>query len=182
MESWLEELHARTPLSYIIGSVHPQLKEYKEAYFGGDHVAYFRQYFDHLAWMAETGLVDCVSHPDLVKNIFPAQWDIDAVMDDIKRALDRIAETDTAMELNTSGVYKAIPEMNPAPTMLMQMAQRGIPVVLGSDSHTPGRVAEGFEEGLDMLKDCGYTEVSFYIDRQRHSISIPVARDSLKRR
>ena len=36
-----------------------------------------------------------------------------------------------------------------------------------------------FHEALDLLATCGYTHVSFFLDRQRSEIPIDVARDSL---
>src|SRR5690606_4055709 len=45
LEGWLEKLHAREPLSYVLGSIHPQLEEYKALYFKGDWPAFHHQYF-----------------------------------------------------------------------------------------------------------------------------------------
>ena len=41
------------------------------------------------------------------------------------------------MELNTSGMYKVVAEMNPFRDMLREMRRRSIPVVIGSDAHEP---------------------------------------------
>ena len=101
-------------------------------------------------------------------------------MDEIRRALDRIAATGVAMELNTSGVNKAIPEMNPFPEMLVEIASREIPVVVGADAHVPSRVADRFEQGLDLLCECGFTHVSYFLDRVRHDVNIEIARASLR--
>ena len=97
----------------------------------------------------------------------------------IERALDRIAATGVAMELNTSGVNKAIREINPSPTILGEMRARGIPVVLGADAHRPTRVADGYADALHTLQAAGYTEVSFFLDRRRQTVPIPAALASL---
>lgn len=180
MEKYLEKLHVRAPLNYVLGSVHPQLGEYRERYFNGDALRFMRTYFAHLAQAAETGLFDCLSHPDLVKNIFPRTWNVDALMDDICAALDRIAKTGVCMELNTSGLQKAIEEMNPGPKILREMAERKIPVVIGSDSHMPRRVGEDFDKACGLLEEAGYTEVSFFISRKRQTVKLAEARASLK--
>ena len=96
-----------------------------------------------------------------------------------RTALDRIAKTGVAMELNTSGVNKAIREINPSPTMLALMRARGIPVVLGADAHRPGRVADGYADALRTLADAGYTEVSYFLDRRRQTLPITDALASL---
>jgi histidinol-phosphatase (PHP family) len=60
------------------------------------------------------------------------------------------------------------------------MAQRGIPVVLGADAHTPTRVAADYATGLDLLEAAGYTHVSLFLDRRRREISVADARQSLR--
>jgi histidinol-phosphatase (PHP family) len=98
----------------------------------------------------------------------------------IARALDRIAATGVAMELNTSGVQKSLPEMNPSPLQLVMMRERGIPVVIGADAHFPGRVGDGYETALGLLAAAGYAEVSFFIDRKRQAVPLDTALGSLK--
>lgn len=171
-EDWLARLHGMACFHHVLGSVHPQLPQYQARYLNGDPVAFQRTYFEHLAMAAETGLFDTLSHPDLVKNTFPAEWDLDRVADSICASLDRIAAAGTAMELNTSGLHKAIPEMNPGPQMLAWMRQRNIPVVIGADAHDPHRVGADFDIALTALGDAGYTHVSNFLDRQRRDIPI----------
>lgn len=172
MESYLAEQVKWTEFDYLLGSVHPHVGAYSRAHWRNDPLAYQQLYFEHLARAAETRLFDCISHPDIVKNCSPQQWDLDRVMPDICRALDRIAAAGCAMELNTSGVNKDIPEMNPAPGILVQMRCRGIPVVIGSDAHVPNRVADGFERACAILLEAGYASVSVFLNRQRHDLEI----------
>src|SRR3954465_3334901 len=113
LESWAEKLHERAALHHVLGSVHMQMSFYKERFYNGDMFEYQQTYFDHLAQAAETGLFDTLSHPDLVKNESPEEWRFVRIQPYIERALDRIAKTGVAMELNTSGLNKSLPEMNP---------------------------------------------------------------------
>ncbi len=179
VEPWLEKLHALTPLNHVLGSVHPQLPEYEDAYFNGDAFAFQQVYFDHLAQAAETGLFDTLAHPDLVKNLFPDKWRFALIQPTIAKALDRIAATGVAMELNTSGRQKAIPEMNPSASMLGMMRERDIPVVLGADAHVPQRVAEGYIDAMQTLQQVGYTEINYFLDRKRQTVAIQDALASL---
>ena len=179
VEPWLEALHARAPLSHVLGSVHYQLQPYRVAYFTGDVLAFQRLYYEHLAMSAETGLFDTLAHPDLIKNESPADWDFERLRDNICRSLDRIAATGVAMELNTSGMLKSLPEMNPSPSQLSLMRERGIPVVIGADAHVPERVGDGYEVALQLLSDAGYTEVSYFVDRKRRELPITEALASL---
>lgn len=179
MEDWLRELHGRADFHYILGSVHWHIPEYLDAFWHGDPLAFQKQYFEHLAESAECGLFDSLAHPDLVKNASPIDWDFDRIRPYVKRALDRIAETGVAMEINTSGLNKSFPEMNPGPEMLALMAEREIPVVIGSDSHTPIRVGENFAAALDHLSAAGYETVSLFRERQRRELRIDEVRASL---
>ncbi len=181
LTNYWREFLPRYELSHVLGSVHPQVDEYRRMYWNGDAFDYQKKYFALLAQAAETGLFDTLSHPDLVKNTVVEDWNIERIMPHIERALDRIAKTGIAMELNTSGRNKRISEMNPAPTILRAMRARGIRVVVGADAHVPERVAADFEDALDLLRDCGYEEVSFFVDRKRRDVAIEAAKASLKK-
>jgi histidinol-phosphatase (PHP family) len=179
-EEWLVPLLRRQPFDYVLGSVHPAVKGYKDLYYHGDVKAFQITYFEHLAHAAETKLFDCLSHPDLVKNCFPSKWDPMAIMPDIQRALDRIAKTGVAMELNTSGLNKDIPEMNPGPQIMEQILLRHIPVVVGADAHKPERVGADFDRAFDALQGLGCKTISIFLERKRQDIPIQDAVASLR--
>ncbi len=171
-EDWIAELHQQADFHYCLGSVHWQGQDYHARYETGDVLEFRHTYFKLLADSAETGLFDCLAHPDLVKNYWPQRWNFDEVSDSIASALDRIAKTGVAMELNTSGLNKSYSEMNPGDRMLGMMRERGIPVVIGSDSHKPARVGENFYAALVALLDAGYQNVSVFEHRKRRELAI----------
>lgn len=178
-EWWAEKLNEQAELNHVLGSVHFFSPEYKAKFWKGDVTEFYRTYFRHLAESAETGLFDTLAHPDLVKNFYPDQYDFERIQDTIEESLDRIQKSGVAMELNTSGIHKKFPEMNPGPKMLRLMKDRNIPVVLGSDSHSPRRVSADFHYALDCLEDVGYQKVSYFLNRKRYDVGIPDVRDSL---
>ena len=179
-EAWIDKLHASYDFHHCLGSVHYFSPEYVERFWKGDLDAFHLQYFDHIAESAETGLYDTLSHPDIVKNEEPDMWNFEVLRETIAKTLDRVAETGTAMELNTSGLRKRFPETNPGPQMLAMMRERDIPVVMGSDSHTPERVGWDFDVGLSQLLDAGYTHVSYFSHRERREVPIAEVQASLK--
>jgi len=179
-EGYLERQLSSAPFHFVLGSVHPQIGEFRERYWQDDLVAVQRTYFDLLAKSAETGLFDSLAHPDLIKNFTTEVWDEATILDVIRPSLDRIAKTGVAMELNTSGVLKRISEMNPFPDMLREMKVREIPVTLGADAHVPDRVADGYIEAMRLLQSVGYCEVNFFLERQRQTVSIEAAVASLE--
>lgn len=180
LEGYLEKQLASAPFDYVLGSVHWHMAEWQHRYWVSDSLRQlYEAYSDQLARAAESRLFDCLAHPDLVKNVSPSRWDFAGHRDGIATALDRIAATGVAMELNTSGRLKSLAEFNPGPAMLAMMREREIPVVVGSDAHSPERVGDGFEDALDALAEAGYEEVSMFVARRRYSLSIAEARQSL---
>jgi histidinol-phosphatase (PHP family) len=156
-----------------------QVPDYRARFFHGNWFEYQQLYFDHLARSAETGLYDTLAHPDLVKNEAPTEWHFDRIQPFIERALDRIAATGVAMELNTSGATKPSARSTRAPDPPPDAGPRH-PVVLGSDAHRPARVADGYASALRTLQEAGYTEINVFLDRRRQPIPIPAALASLK--
>jgi histidinol-phosphatase (PHP family) len=181
MEGWIEKLHQRADFDFILGAVHWQARDYLAKFETGTIEAFRKSYFNHLALSAETGLYDCLAHPDLVKNYHPDSWCLAIVKGGISSALDRIAATGVAMELNTSGLNKSYSEMNPGMEMLRMMADREIPVVIGSDSHRPHRVGEHFMTALSHLQEAGYEKVSYFLKRQRIDLKISEVQASIKK-
>lgn len=181
LEWWVEKLHQQANFSHVLGSVHFFSPEYEAKFWKGDVLGFSKTYFGHLADSAETGLFDTLAHPDLVKNFAPELYNFAKLQGTIELALDRVAATGVAMELNTSGLHKKFPEFNPGPMMLELMCARNIPVVIGSDSHTPRRVGSHFVEALDALETAGYSKVSYFLDRKRHDLSIADVRHSLSK-
>ncbi len=179
MEWWVERLNERCEFHHVLGSVHFFGRAYKEQFFKNDLLAFQKQYFTHIAESAETGLFDTLAHPDLVKNFQAGLWQFEMIEAHLAGCLDRVARTGVAMELNTSGINKAMSEFNPGPQMLRLMHERNIPVVLGSDSHTPRRVAADFDRALDALEEAGYTKVSCFLGRKRQDFAIADVRASL---
>ncbi|MYD88798.1 MAG: histidinol-phosphatase [Caldilineaceae bacterium SB0662_bin_9] len=176
---YLTELHEAHSFSYILGSVHPQAEYFRERYATGDTPAYRRTYYRMLAVAAETGLFDCLSHPDLVKYIDRAEWNFDFFAPVIEESLDRIAAAETCMELNTAGHLMSLREYSPGSAQLKMMHQRRIPVVVGADAHVAGRVGDHFKEALDLLANIGYRTVSIFLDRERRDLDIEQVRWTL---
>jgi len=167
LKSEIPGVLARADFDYVLGSVHCNMGSYMQAYFTGDVLDYTRLYYDHMGEAAESGFFDAMSHPDIPKFMWPIQWDFERIRPDVCRFLDRVARAGMALELNTSGVLKPYPEMNPGPEMLELMYERDIPVVLGSDAHQPQRVGDGFVDALWQLEEIGYQQVSYFLNRTR---------------
>jgi HisJ family histidinol phosphate phosphatase len=180
-EKYIETLHQRVEFDYCLGGLHWQAKEYLAKFEVGTIEGFRRAYFENLALSAETGLYDCLAHPDLVKNYHPDSWCFAIIKNTVTSVLDRIAKTGVAMELNTSGLNKSYSEMNPGNEMLRMMAERKIPIVLGSDAHRPNRVGEHFITALNNLSEAGFEEISYFKKRERIDLKIGDVISSIRR-
>ncbi len=172
LEGFLKEQLQWAPFHHILGSIHPHTAEYQKLFWTTDPIANQKLYFEHLAMAAETGLFDTLAHPDLIKNSYTREWQLEPIFDHVLACLDRIAKAGTAMELNTSGLQKSISEFNPGQTILAAARERNIPIVIGSDSHVPTRVADQFPQALAAMQQAGYTHTSYFLNRKRHDIPI----------
>ena len=165
----------------MLGSVHNHIQEYLDAISTGTGWISNARISGIWRKRRKRGLYDTLSHPDLVKNLNPAEWDLARVMDDIRRALDRIAKAGTAMELNTSGLQQNDPRNEPRPGNPAGDACARYPGGHRGRRARSRRVGDHYPEAMEMLREVGYEEVSFFLDRKRQSVRIEEALASLKR-
>jgi histidinol-phosphatase (PHP family) len=166
-EDETRDLLSPYPWDYLLGSVHfidglgvdgePRLLDavgVEEAW---------RRYFESLAAAARSGLFDSLSHPDLIK-IFGER----AASFDYAAVADAIAEGGVAVEVSTAGLRKPVGELYPHPEFLAACRERGVPVTLGSDAHSPDVVGRDFDRARELLHSAGYDTVTVF-DRRRAS-------------
>ncbi len=122
--------------------------------FNNDIRAVCRQYFFYLHQAFETGWFQTAAHLDVVKKhtngLFAENepWYRDQVLETLK-VLQR---QDMKMEINTSGLDQSPEAAYPSPWIIRQAEQMGIPMVLGSDSHSPDTLGRYFD---GAVKDLG---------------------------
>jgi len=178
-------------VDFVLGAVHVLghwMLDWSEAeflrageFFGSLETA-IRRYFDAVAELAESGLVDCLAHLDLVKKYNPGQrhfsqrsgWYVDAA----KMCLDRIAEAGVSIELNTGGLTRhPTGEMYPSGWLLRRAADLGVEVTVGTDLHGAD---EGVAEGLDQaelgLREAGYQSYFIFKNRRREEVRLDSGR------
>jgi histidinol-phosphatase (PHP family) len=122
--------------------------------------------------MAESGLYDVVSHFDLPKKR-GAKLDHKKQRKMVLPVLDQIRKSGMSIEINTSGLIHEAKEIYPSPEILSWACEREIPIVFGSDAHSPDRVGANFKEAVALAKEVGYTHYNTYSNR----VATPVALD-----
>ena len=162
-EKFVEKVLGMFDWDYVIGSVHylgawgfdnPEfVAEYEERDLSG----LYRDYYALVEGAARSGLFDAIGHLDLPKKF--GHLDPDPVY--ALHALDVVAGQGLALDFNTAGWRKPVAEAYPAPDLVRAAAERGIPLVLGSDAHQPGEVGFRFADAVKEIRDVGGRTVTF---------------------
>jgi histidinol-phosphatase (PHP family) len=176
-ERHVAALLAAHPFDVVLGSVHVMddwgidNDRYLEYYRAGNIEEIFSRYFEHLAMAARTGLFDIISHPDVVKkfNYLPARADYS---DLFAGAVDAIAASGMAIEINASGFRRPVGEQYPGRAFLRRCLDRGVPLVTGSDSHAPAEVGADFDRVYALLAEEGVTSLATFTRRRRGVIPL----------
>jgi histidinol-phosphatase (PHP family) len=82
-------------------------------------------------------------------------------------AIEAMLDAGVAMEVSTAGLRKPVGEIYPARAMIEMAADAGVPIALSSDAHTPEHLAFGYDEAVELLRDCGVKEIAVFERRQR---------------
>ena len=166
-------------LDYMIGAVHyvgqfPDgqywgFEESQEHFekgindiFEGEVEAAIRAYYQLIREMVQHHRPEIIAHLDRIKkwnngNRYFSE-DSSWYRYEVIRTLEVIAACDTIMEINTKGYYrKETAEPYPGKWILTKAQEMGIPVHLSSDAHHPSDITKGFDYGLDLLHELGYS-------------------------
>jgi histidinol-phosphatase (PHP family) len=172
-EDWIEKICSEYDWDYLIGAVH-YLEDWNfdnPKWLGRwaetDVEKVWQLYWKEYAAMAESQLFDILAHPDLIKKFChkPAG--------DLTRfyepAIESIAVSGCAIEINTAGWHKPCAEAYPTMEFLELARAAGIPLVISSDAHSPHEVGRDFSQASEIIRKVGYQELSLFEKRQRKS-------------
>ncbi|MCM3135853.1 histidinol-phosphatase HisJ [Paenibacillus polysaccharolyticus] len=185
IEGWESEIRSiieRYPWDYVIGSVHFlgewDITDFRQTHHweGKDVLEVYRQYYDAVSKAAATGLYDIIGHSDVIKRFgyvpSPEQNEERIALENA--ALQAIAKSGCAMELNASGLSKPCAEMFPSRRMLTEAIRLGIPMTMGSDAHDPLKLGDHLLEAEALLNELGCKQVAVFEGRQRSFIPLNV--------
>jgi histidinol-phosphatase (PHP family) len=119
--------------------------------------------------LAESGLVDALTHPDVVKKFGHRPADETPLHDLI---LAGAAVNGTAVELNSNGLRRC-GEIFPALPLVERAHALGLPITLASDAHTPEHVGHAFGDLTAWARRAGYDEAVTFVDRKKTPYALP---------
>lgn len=172
---WVEENWDR--LDFVLGSVHFLRGDWafdhagQEAEFERRDInEIYADYYERIRAMAASGLVDCMSHLDLVKIFgFRPTKDpgdiVDAVLSEIRHA-------NLAMELSTAGWRKPVGELYPSDEIIRRAMEKGIPFTTASDGHSNVQQGENFERLAEKMSQLGINEVCVFKRHERRIVAL----------
>ncbi|MDN5325529.1 MAG: histidinol-phosphatase family [Moorella sp. (in: firmicutes)] len=161
---------AGRPWDYLIGSVHTvddwefDRPGQEGAFAAWDIDELYANYFNLVAQAAATGLFQIIGHLDLIK--IYGHRPRRPVLELAEPALQAVARSGAALEVNTAGLFKPVGEIYPARELLERAFSLNIPVTIGSDAHAPGEVARAREQARELLRQIGYTCLATFSNRE----------------
>lgn len=166
-------------LDFVLGSVHyleradqmfDTVPQGAEQFTGRDIDEIYADYFRRVCDMAATGVVDCLSHLDLVK--IHGHRPRRAICELGERALTYIAQCGLAIEVSTAGWRKPVGELYPADEIIRMAMAKGIPFTTASDAHSHAQLGDAYDRLGDKLNSLGLREVCVFEKHQRCAVRL----------
>ncbi len=165
--AWVEKHWDR--LDFVLGSVHyldrpDQMFDSVPA--GAEQFAdrnideIYADYFRRIREIVATGLVDCLSHLDLVK--IHGHRSTGPIRNLVGETLDLIAARGLAIELSTAGWRKPVNELYPSDEIIRLAIEKGIHFTTASDAHSHVQLGENYDRLAAKMAQLGISQVCIF--------------------
>ncbi len=108
-----------------------------------------KKYWQGVARAAESGLFDWMAHLDLPKKVGLGREEKWAEYE--SRAVENVAASKTAVEINTSFYRPDYYEPYPSNRILKMVAKNNVPVLISDDAHRVADIARHFDEAEEII-------------------------------
>jgi histidinol-phosphatase (PHP family) len=171
---WIEQNWER--LDFVLGSIHyldrpdqmfDTVPDGAGQFVGRDPNEIYTDYFSRVRVMAESGLVDCLAHLDLIK--IHGHRPCGELAPLVKGTLDLIRDRNLAIELSTAGWRKPVDELYPSDEIIRLALDRGIPFTIASDAHSWAQLAENYDRLAQKLAHFGINQIAVFEKHRRVS-------------
>ncbi|MDO4285613.1 MAG: histidinol-phosphatase HisJ family protein [Eubacteriales bacterium] len=161
-------------LDFVIGSTHlaGETDPYYPRFFAGrsEEEAYREYFAGALSCVRACDCFDSYGHLDYVVRYGPTMdrnYTYEKYRDLIDPLLELLIARGKALELNTSPASKGCRDLNPCKEILKKYRSLGGEMVtVGSDAHTPDKIASSFDRAAQTLLDCGFSQYVTFEKRQ----------------
>ncbi len=117
-----------------------------------------------------------MGHPELIKYFVGKNFEY--YQKHIEEIVDLLLRYNVAVDLNTdyikdSKTDKVDPKrLNPGIETILLCKEKNVPLVIGSDAHTPGKICNNFTDTFKALKDIGIKNLYYFEKRKLHEYKI----------
>lgn len=175
-----EKILKKYKYDFVLGSVH-NLENMEDFYFldynNYDVTELLNQYFDALISLCEWGNFDSLAHLTYPLRYICGKYkisvDLKNFYDKIDKILNLLILKNIALEINTSGLGMEINDFLPGKEIILRYKSLGGKyITIGSDSHYKEKIGNYIEEGMDLLKKCGFEYITVFENRKPNLIKI----------
>ncbi len=157
------------PYDFVLGSIHHAPERMKVDVYDMPGREVLDIYFEEMERLLDFGNFDCLAHidyparlPSLVRRNIFREYE-----EQIRHILKRLAQMDKALEINSSGLFDDLGRLSPETWVLDIFKEYGGKyITLGSDCHHAAHIGRGLNEAREMALKAGFTEYTWYRDRQ----------------
>lgn len=172
-EAGIRDFLARYPWDFVLGSVHwlgawgIDVWEMATEYTRRDPLDIWEAYYSTSVKMVASGLFDVATHPDLPKIFGHPKPPLPERQRLYRRFSEALADTGTALEINTAGLRRPVGEIYPEPALLHEAFARGVSITLASDAHEPENAGRDLDQAEALAQSIGWTSARGFLHGRR---------------
>lgn len=175
-----EQILSRYDYDFVLGSIH-NLEKMEDFYFLDynhyDITELLNRYFDALIALCEWGNFDSLAHLTYPLRYICGKYKINVDLKNFYGKIDKILniliDKEISLEVNVSGLGMEIKDFLPGREIVCRYKSLGGKyITIGSDSHYSEKIGDFIDEGLDMIKSCGFDYITIYEHRKPKLIEI----------
>ena len=169
---WIEKHWDK--LDFVLGSVHfldrddqmfDSVPDGAEQFEGHDVDAIYVDYLRRVREMAATGLIDGLSHLDLIKiHGHRPRAEVGAI---VNETLDFIRARNLAIELSTAGWRKPVNELYPSDRIIELAIEKGIRFTIASDAHSHAQLGNNYPRLAEKMAAFGVRQICIFENHER---------------
>lgn len=164
-----EHIYADVRLDFVIGSMH-QLPGWDDFafldYSKVDAAALFHENLQEIARLARTDTYDVLGHITYALRYMAAagvQLELAPYREELAEIFRILIAKDKGIEINTSGLRQAYGDCFPNLECLKLYRELGGKILtIGSDAHTNADLGKGIARGLEIAREAGFTEITYF--------------------
>ncbi len=168
-EELVEALRQLGDLDFVIGSMH-QLPGWDDFafldYSKVDAAALFHENLQEIARLARTDTYDVLGHITYALRYMAAagvQLELAPYREELAEIFRIVIAKDKGIEINTSGLRQAYGDCFPNLECLKLYRELGGKILtIGSDAHTNADLGKGIARGLEIAREAGFTEITYF--------------------